>query len=91
MKFLARITALFPITGRGTVITLDIPADSKVLVGEILELRKDGVPVGRFPMMGVHIPRCPSPTNSSHTFLIHHNEEAKTLIEFDLEVWQVES
>ena len=91
MKFLARITDLFPITGRGTVIILDIPANSKVLVGQILELRKDGVPVGRFPMTGIHSPRYPSATNSSWAFLIRHNEEAKNLIEIDLEVWQTQS
>jgi hypothetical protein len=90
MKFLARIIDVFQIKGRGTVITLDIPADSKVVIGEILELRKDGVPVGRFPMTGVHIPRYPNPANSSHAFLIRHNEE-ETLIDVDLEVWQIES
>jgi hypothetical protein len=94
MKFLARITHLFPIQKRGTIIVLEIPSDSINLVGirieAELELHKDGMFIGKFAVAGIDLKSSFTEPSTSLAILIRHEEESRSLIKIGLEVWQVE-
>jgi hypothetical protein len=95
MKFLARVTHLFPIQKRGTVIILEIPSDSinsvRIRIGDELKLRKDGIFIGKFAVGGVDLKSSLTELSTSLAILIRCEEESRSLIEVGLEVWQAES
>jgi hypothetical protein len=93
MKFLARISALFPIQRRGTIVVLDIPSNSinsvRIRIGDELEFRRDDTVIGKFPVGGIDMQSPVREPTVPLAILIRHDEDAKTSIEIGLEVWQL--